>query len=110
MIVLAALLIILAIRAAVWLIGLALYHAFLGEPNLRHHPRFTVTSLFAIGAATLWLLAPFPWNFWTLLPIWWIAVRYYFEMPWLKALVLFLILTALTFLSRLAIAGALDTF
>jgi len=105
-----ALLIFLAITAAIWVIGLALYRAFLGEPSLRTKPHFWLICTIAVSIATLICFTPFPDNYFLTLVVWLVAVKGGFSLPWLKAAVLFAILAALTLLSRLAVLGALEMF
>ena len=44
------------------------------------------------------------------LGVWWLAAKLLLELPWVRPAALFGILAALSFLSRLAIRGALEVF
>lgn len=57
---------------------------------------------------TLASFIPFPGGYLVSLAIWWFAARLRLGLPWLRAAALFGILAALSFLSRLAILGALE--
>jgi len=105
-----ATLIFLAITVTIWGIGLVLYQAFLGEPALRAKPHFWLISTTAVSIATLICFTSFPANYFLTLAVWLVAVHGGFSLPWIKAVVLFGILAALTFLSRLAVLGALQMF
>lgn len=107
MVVLVALLIFLAITTAVWFVGLALYKVYVGEPDLRQQPGFWPITLTGLGFGTILGLVPYPWGF-LLTSLYWFVLAFAFpKMPWWRALAFGLILTALSFLSRLAVGGVL---
>jgi hypothetical protein len=103
-----ALLIFFAITAVTWFVAVATYQSLLGGPDLRQHANFTWTTFVSVLLVTLISFAPFPWGYYFSLGAWALAARGMLELPWLRAIPLFLILAALSFLSRLAILGVLS--
>jgi hypothetical protein len=102
-----ALLIFLVIAAAVWAVGVSLYQSWLGGPGLLRHPLFWPSSALAVGLVTGLSLISFPWGFLLTLAAWWFAARNLLELPRSRAFALWLILAALSLLSRLVIRGLL---
>jgi hypothetical protein len=107
---LVALLIFLVIAAVTWAVASALYQSCVGGPDLRQKPDFFGASAVGVGLVTLASFLPLPGGYLVSLAIWWFAARRLLELPWLRAIALFAILAALSFLSRLAILGALEIF
>jgi hypothetical protein len=105
---LAALLIFLAIAAATWFVGVAIYHSLFPVPDVRGNPNFTTASCVSILLVTLTSFAPFPWGYLFALGVWALAVWGILELPRLGGSVLFAVLAALSYLSRLAILGVLS--
>jgi hypothetical protein len=103
-----ALLIFFAITTTTWFAGVAIYQSLLGGPDLQQAPDFVTTSCASILLVTLISFVPFPWCYYLSLAVWALAARAVLELPWFRAIVLFLILAALSFLSRLAILGVLS--
>jgi len=110
MVIVAILLIFLVASAVTWVIALALYQAFMPGPYLKDHPQFLSLSVISIALATLVSMFPFPFGYLAALLVWWLAARNFFEMPTGRAVVLFLLLAALTVLTRLAVLGAVTLF
>ena len=100
-----ALLIFFAITTLTWFVGVAIYQSLLGRPDLRHDANFVGASCVSILLVTLISFAPFPWGYYFSLAVWALAARGMLELPWHRAGSLFVILAALSFLSRLAILG-----
>jgi hypothetical protein len=109
MTVLIALLIFLGVAAATWAVGIALYQGWLGGPELRQQPEFSQVSALAVGFVALTSPVPFPWGYVLSLVIWGLAAGH-LNLPWPRAVALFLILAALSFLSRLVLFGTLEWF
>ena len=109
MTVLIALLIFLGIAAATWAVGIALYQSWVGGPELRQQPEFSQVSALAVGFVALTSPVPFPGGYVLALIIWGLAAGH-LNLPWPRAVALFLILAALSFLSRLVILGTLEWF
>src|SRR5438132_8436819 len=105
-----AFLIFLVIAAVTWAAALALYQSWVGGPDPRQQPDFLVTSAVAVGLVTLASFIPFPGGYLVSLALWWFATKLLLELPGLRSIALFGILAALSFLSRLAILGALEVF
>jgi hypothetical protein len=109
MTVLIALLIFLGVAAATWAMGVTLYQGWLGGPELCQQPEFSQVSALAVGLVALSSPAPFPWGYLLSLVIWGLAAGH-LQLSWSRAIALFLILAALSFLSRLVIIGTLEWF
>jgi hypothetical protein len=105
---LAALVIFLGVATLVWFVAVAVYQALLGDPSLYRNPDFVGTSFASIILGTLLCFVPFPWGYFLTLGVWWLAARHILNLPLPRSLVLFLVLAALSFVSRLAILGALN--
>lgn len=105
---LAALLIFLLITTVIWFVAVAVYRALAGGLDLSHSPNFVVASCVSILLVTLLSLVPFPAGYLLSLGVWWLASKNLLELPLSRAAILFLVLAALSFLSRLAILGALS--
>ena len=103
-----ALLIFLAITTVTWFVGVAVHQSLLGGPDLRHDANFGGATCASILLVTLATPVPFPAGYLLSLVIWWLAARNFLALPVPRAVALFLILAALSFLSRLAILGVLD--
>ena len=110
MVLLAALLIYLVITAVTWAVAVALYASWVGGPGLRRHPDFGGASALAVGLVALASLLPFPAGYLASLAFWWVAARSFLRLSWPRAVALFAILAALSYLSRLATLGALEVF
>jgi hypothetical protein len=102
-----ALLIFLGIAAAVWAVGVSLYQSWLGGPALLRHALFWPTSALAVGLVTGLSLISFPWGYLLTVAAWLFAARNLLELPRHRAFALWLILSALSLLSRLVILGLL---
>ncbi|HYT88948.1 MAG TPA: hypothetical protein VEL76_09585 [Gemmataceae bacterium] len=107
MVLVGALLLFLVIAAITWAVAIALYQSWVGGPDVRQHPDFVGASLFAVGLVTLASTIPFPGGYLVSLGIWWLAAKSFLQLPTPRAVALFLVLAALSFLSRLAVLGAL---
>ncbi len=103
-----ALFLLFGIAAATWAVGLALYQYLLGGPDLRDHPNFLAQSAVPLVVIAAWSFAPFPYGYFLSLVLWWVMVKLIFELPWPRAVVLFLILAVLSIVSRLIILGVLE--
>lgn len=86
---------------------MALLQTFLGGPDLRQQPRFLLMSAEAAGLVALFGFMPIGLRWLMTLAAWFMAARFFFEMPWPKTMLLFLVLVVLTYISDLAILGAL---
>jgi hypothetical protein len=102
-----ALLIFLVINAATWFVAVAVYQFLLGGPDLRHSPTFVGASTVSITLVTLISPVPSPAGYLLSLGVWALASWGMLELSRLRAGVLFFLLGALSFISRLAILGAL---
>ena len=109
MTVVVALLIFLGVAAATWAVAIALYESWVGDRDLRQMAGFFQVSALAVGFVALTSLAPFPWGYLLSLVIWGLVAGH-LNLPWPRAVALFLILAALSFLSRLVILGTLEWF
>ena len=105
---LAGLVIFFAVTAATWAFAVALYHTFVGGPDLRQHPLFWPHTAVAVTLVTLIFFTPFWVSYPLSLAVWWVAAKYLFELPLPRAVALFLLLAALSFVSRLVLLGALE--
>jgi hypothetical protein len=110
MVYLAALLIFSAITSATWFVGVAVYRAAVGEPDPARNPHFARFSAGTIALVTLLCFVPNPWGFALSVGVWWLAAKQFLELPTPKAVALFLILGALSVVSRLAVLGAMEMF
>ena len=90
-------------------LGIALYQSWLGGPELHQQPEFAQVSALAVGFVALTSPVPFPGGYVLALVIWGLAAGH-LQLPWPRAVALFLILAALSFLSRLVILGTLEWF
>jgi hypothetical protein len=102
-----ALLIFLGSAAATWAVGVSLYQSWLGGPGLLRHPLFWPSSALAVGLVTCASFVAFPWGYVLTVGVWWFAARNLLELPRPRAFALWLILSALSLLSRLVIRGLL---
>jgi hypothetical protein len=109
MTVLIALLIFLGVAAATWVVGIALYQSWGGGPELHQQPEFFQVSALAVVFVALTSLVPFPCGYVLSLVLWGLAAGH-LQLPWPRAVALFLILAALSFLSRLVLLGVLEFF
>jgi hypothetical protein len=107
---LGAFLILLVIAVVTWAVAIALYQSWVGGPDLRQKQDFPGISALAVGVVALASFIPYLGGYLVCLAIWWFAAKLLLELPWLRAASLFGILAALSFLSRLAILGALEVF
>ncbi len=103
-----AILIFLAITTVTWFVAVAIYQSLLGGPDLRHDANFGGAACASILLVTLVTPVPFPAGYLLSLVVWWLAAKTFLALPLPRAVVLFLVLAALSFLSRLAILGVLD--
>ncbi len=103
-----ALFLLFGIAAATWMVGLALDQYLMGGPDLRDHPHFLAQSAVMLLIIAAWSFAPFPYGYLLSLAFWWFMARWLFELPWPRAVVLFLILAVLSIVSRLIILGVLE--
>jgi hypothetical protein len=91
----------------IWFMAIAMYHMLTGAPDLRQTPSFGVISAGTILLVTHFSFIPFPAGYLLALVFWWLAAKNVLELPLGRAVVLFLILAALSMISRLALLGAL---
>lgn len=108
MVFLAALLIFALVTAVIWFVAVAVYQQLAGEPDLRDNPNFDATSVVSVLLVTLISFIPFPAGYLLSLGIWWLAAKNFLELPLGRAVILFLLLAALSFVSRLAVLGVLS--
>jgi hypothetical protein len=108
MVYLAALLIFALITVAIWFAAVALYHFLAGGPDLRQNPNFAGASAVSILLVTLLSFVPFPWGYLLSLVVWGLAAKAGLELPPGRALLLFLLLAALSMVSRMVILGVLS--
>jgi len=108
MVYLAALGIFLLVTGMIWFMAVALYNFPAGEPDLRKNPNFAGTSAVSVLLVTLISFIPFPAGYLLSLAIWWLAAKNFLELPLGRAVLLFLILAALSIVSRLANLGVLS--
>jgi hypothetical protein len=106
---LAAFAIFLGISLTVWFVGLAVYRTYVG-PEPLVNPQLAVITCVSVGLATLFSFVQYPWGYLLTVGVWWFAARHLFELPTGRAVTLFLILSALSFVGRLAVLGWLDLF
>jgi hypothetical protein len=105
---LAALVLFLVVTVVTWFTAVALYHFLTGGPDLRQNPIFVSASVVTILLVTLSSFMPFPAGYLVSLVLWWLAANNILELPRLRALLLFVILAALSIVSRLAMLGVLN--
>lgn len=105
---LAALLIFAAVATATWFVGVAVYQSLFPAPDLRTDPGFVGASSASILLVTLASLVPFPIGYFLSLGVWAFAAWGILGLPSTRGGVLFASLAVLSFLSRLAILGALN--
>jgi hypothetical protein len=108
MVYLAALAIFLLITVVVWFTAVALYHLLAGGPDLRQGRHFAAASAVSVLLVTLFSFVPFPAGYLLALVVWWLAARNFLQLPLARALILFLLLAALSFVGRLAVLGVLN--
>lgn len=105
---LAALLIFAAVATGTWFVGVAVYQSLFPAPDLRSDPGFVGASCASILLVTLASLVPFPIGYFLSLGFWAFAAWGILGLPSTREAVLFGTLAMLSFLSRLAILGALS--
>lgn len=105
---LAALLIFLLVTTVTWFVAIALYQMLVGGPDLREKPHFAAISWLSIILVTLDSFVPFPLGYLLSLVMWWLAAKIGLELSMLRAVLLFAILATLSFISPLALLGALS--
>ena len=103
-----ALLIFLLITTAIWFVAVAIYNTLFTGPDLRRGPNFAVAGCVSILLVALISLVPFPAGYLLSLVVWGLAAWGMLDLPRLRGGVLFCLLAALSFLSRLAILGVLS--
>ena len=103
-----ALLIFLAIITATWFVAVAVYQSLLGGPDLRHDANFGGATCASVLLVTLATPVPFPAGYLLSLVVWWLAAKNFLALTLSRAVALFLVLAAPSFLSRLGILGVLD--
>jgi hypothetical protein len=101
-----ALLIFLVINTGIWFVAVAVYRSLLAGPDLRHSPTFAGASTVSITLVTLISPVPFPAGYLLSLGVWALAAWGMMELSRPRAGVLFVLLAALSFISRLAILVA----
>ena len=109
MVFLTALLIYLVIAVVTWAVAVALYLTFVGGPDPRHKPGFYKVSAVTVALVALASTLPFSVGYLVSLGIWWATVMA-LELEWPRTVALFLFLAVLSYLSRLALLGALHVF
>ena len=110
MVFLGAFLIFLVLAAVTWAVAIALYHSWLGGPDLRQKQDFLGVSTLTVVLVGLASFIPYLAGYGVCLIIWWCAGKFLLELSWPRAITLFLILAVLSFVSRLAVLGALEVF
>jgi hypothetical protein len=105
---LAALVIFALVTTAIWFTAVALYQQLVGGPDLRQNPNLAWASGVSILLVTLISFIPFPAGYLLSLVVWWLAAKPCLELPWGRAVALFLLLAALSIVSRLVILGVLS--
>jgi hypothetical protein len=110
MIYLGAFLIFAVIAAVTWFVAVAVYQSWVGGPDVRQKPGFAGVSALAVGLVALASFLPYLAGYLVCLAIWLYAARLLLELPGPRAVALFLILAAVSFVSRLAVLGALEVF
>lgn len=108
MVFLAALLIFALVMAVIWFVAVAVYQQLASEPDLRDNPNFDATSAVSVLLVTLISFIPFPAGYLLSLGIWWLTAKNFLEPSLGRAVILFLLLAALSFVSRLAVLGVLS--
>ena len=103
-----ALLIFLAVNTVVWFVAVAVYQSLLGPPDLRHNHDFVGVTCSSIPLATSVSLIPYPTGLLLSLGVWGLAAMYFLNLSLLRGALLFVILAALSFISRLAILGVMS--
>ena len=103
-----ALLIFLLITTVVWFGAVAAYQWLLGGPDLRRSPDFVGVSCFSIPLVAVLSTIPYPTGAALALLCWAWAAWGLLGLPWHRGGVLFFLLAALSYLSRLALLGVLS--
>jgi hypothetical protein len=110
MLFLGAFLIFVVLAAVTWAVAVALYQSWLGGPDVRQKPDYLGVATLAVVLVALASFLPYLAGYLVCLAIWWVAAKVLLELPWPRAVALFLILAAVSFVSRLAVLGALEVF
>jgi hypothetical protein len=108
MVFLVALVIFALVTAVIWFAAVALYQMLVGGPDLRLNPNFAATSAVSVLFVGVISFIPFPAGYLLSLGIWWLAAKNFLELPLGRAVILFLLLAALSIVSRLAVLGVLS--
>jgi hypothetical protein len=108
MVFLAALVIFALVTVAIWFTAVALFFLLTGGSDLRKNPNFASASGVSILLVTLISFIPFPAGYVLSLVVWWLTAKQNLELPSGRAMVLFLLLAALSIVSRLVILGVLS--
>lgn len=108
MVYLAALVIFGLVTAVIWFVAVALCQQLAGGPDLHQNPNFAASSAVSVALVTLISFVPFPAGYLLSLGVWWLAAKNMLELPWGRAMTLFLLLAALSVVSRLAMLGVLS--
>lgn len=108
MVYLVALVIFAVVTAVIWFVAVALYQMLVGGSDLRLNPNFDATSAVAVLLVTLISFIPFPVGYLLSLGIWWLAAKNFLELSFGRAMILFLLLAALSIVARLAMLGVLS--
>ena len=95
----------LALTAGVWLGALALEQRWLLGEDLRCHPNFLSLSSVPLLMVSGLLFAPWPWGYVLSLPLWWLTAKGIFQLPWGRAIALFVIVGVLFGLLWLGLMG-----
>src|SRR5262249_44464186 len=98
----------LVLAAVTWAVGVALYQSWVGGPDLRQNPDYLGITTLAVVLVALASFIPYQGGHLVCLALWWFAAKVLLELPWPRAVALFLILAAVSFVSRLAILGVLE--
>src|SRR5262249_5303569 len=88
-----------------WAVGVALCQSWLGGPDLRQNPDYLGITTLAVVLVGLASFIPCQGGYLVSLVIWWLAARVLLELPRPRAIAPFVILAALSFVSRLAVLG-----
>lgn len=107
---LAALVIFAAISTVIWFVAVALYRSSIDGPDPAAAPKYGTVAAVTVGAVALTSLVPAPWGYLLNVAVWAAAVYGFLDLPPGRAAVLVVYLAIASFVSRLAVLGALELF
>ena len=96
------------LAAAAWFVSIALYRSTVGHPDPATTPQFRAVSIATILSVALTSFAPMPLGYVLGLVVWAIATFGFVDLPGRSATVLFALLTAGSYVTRLIVLGVLD--